>query len=133
MKIVTRSYYFVAVLGALLFGTGCNTVSINSNPYVGVQAYPQTNPADIRIMRTEPTRPNVRIGEIRAEPSSESVSVQKIEEALRNAAAKIGADAVVIVYDQTQVTGAVVTGPWFGRSVQTIQGRVVVGVAIKYQ
>jgi len=58
------------------------------------------------------TRPHVRLGEVRAEPSSQSVDVTKIEEALRKEAAKLGADAVVVVYDRTQVRGAVVTGPW---------------------
>lgn len=74
----------------------------------------------------------MRLGEVRAEPSSESVSAAKIEEALRKAAAKLGADAAVVVYDQTQVTGAYVTGPWYGRSIQRIEGRVVLAVAIKY-
>lgn len=35
--------------------------------------------------------------------------------------------------DKNQVVGAVVTGPWWGRSVNEIEGRVVVAVAIKYQ
>ena len=133
MKPAIRYLSFVAGLGVLLVATGCNTVSINSTQYVGVRQFPPTNPADIEIMRAEPKRPNIRLGEVRAEPSSDSVSVQKIEQALQNAAAKMGGDAVVIVHDGTQVTGAIVTGPWFGRSVQTIQGRVVVGVAIKYE
>ena len=44
----------------------------------------------------------------------------------------MGADAAVVVYDKTQTTGAYVTGPWWGRSVQTVQGRVIIAVAIKY-
>jgi hypothetical protein len=134
MKTIIRPIALFVTAGVMLLaGTGCNTVSINSNQYIGVQSYPPTNPADIEILRTEPTRPNIRLGEVRAEPSSDSVSVQKIEQSLRNAAAKMGADAIVIVYDRTQVTGAYVTGPWFGRTVQQTTGRVVVGVAIKYQ
>ena len=117
---------------ALFTLTGCNTVSISSNQYIGVQIYPPSNPAQIQILRKEPARPHVQLGEVRAEPSSDSVPVQKIEESLRNAAAKMGADAVVIVFDRTEVTGAMVTGPWYGRSVQQIVGHVVVGVAIKY-
>ena len=74
----------------------------------------------------------MRLGEVRAEPSSESVGVPKIEQALRTAAAKMGADAIVIVSDQTQVTGAMVTGPWYGRTIQQTTGRVIIGVAIKY-
>ena len=53
--------------------------------------------------------------------------------ALRKAAAKLGADAVVVVSDSTQVTGAYVTGPWYGRSIERVVGRIVIAVAIKYQ
>jgi hypothetical protein len=87
----------------------------------------------VQILRTPPTRPHVRLGEVTAEPSSDSVPVTEIEAALRKAAAKMGADAAVVVYDKTQTTGAFVTGPWWGRAVQTIQGRVIIAVAIKYQ
>ena len=83
--------------------------------------------------RPAPTRAHVRLGEVQAEPSSDSVPVTEIEAALRKAAAKMGADAAVVVYDRTQTTGAYVTGPWWGRSVQTVQGRVIIVVAIKYK
>jgi hypothetical protein len=87
----------------------------------------------VQILCTIPTKPHVRLGEVRAEPSDESVPAAKIEEALRNAAAKLGADAAVVVSDTTQVTGAYVTGPWYGRTIERVEGRVVVAVAIKYQ
>lgn len=120
----------VAILPAL---TGCQTVAINSRQDIGAPTFPPTDPATVQILRTEPTREHVRLGEIQAEPSEESVSAAKIEEALRQAAAKLGANAVVVVCDRTQVTGAYVTGPWYGRSIEQIQGRVVVAVAIRYQ
>jgi len=108
-------------------------VSITSTQEIGGPTYPPSNPADVQILRTQPSRPHVRLGEVRAEPSSEEVSAAKIEVALRTAAAKLGADAAVVVYDQTQVTGAYVTGPWYGRSIQQVEGRVIIAVAIKYQ
>lgn len=125
-------------LGATVFAaslcclTGCKTVSTSTTQYLGGPIYAATDPATIQILRTQPTRPHVRLGEVRAEPSSDSVGAMEIEEAIRKAAAKLGADAVVIVYDRTQVTGAWVSGPWWGRSVNTITGRVIIGVAIKY-
>ncbi|MGO8838014.1 MAG: hypothetical protein ACLQAH_04565 [Limisphaerales bacterium] len=131
-KSIIRCLALFASVAALFLVTGCNTVSINSNQYLGVQPYPPSNPAQIQILRKEPTRPHVQLGEVRAEPSSDSVSAQQIETSMRTAAAKMGADAIVIVFDRTEVTGAMVSGPWFGRSVQTITGRVIVGVAIKY-
>ncbi len=132
MNTTRRLLLAFAAVAALFLATGCNTVSVNSNQYLGVQTYPPSDPAQIQILRKEPDRPHVQLGEVRAEPASDNVSAQKIELAMRNAAAKLGADAIVIVYDRTEVTGAMVTGPWYGRSVQQIMGRVVVGVAIKY-
>ena len=122
----------VAIL-ILFLGSGCQTVTTTHMQDIGVPRYPPSDPAQIQILRTEPTRPHVRLGEVRAEPSSQSVDVTQIEEALRNETAKLGADAVVVVYDRTQVRGAVVTGPWWGPSIQPIEGRIVIAVAIKYQ
>jgi hypothetical protein len=124
------SFTAVAMLFAL---TGCNTVSTSVRQDIGGPTYAPSDPAQVQILRTQPTRPHVRLGEVQVEPSSDSVPVAEIEAALRKAAAKMGADAAVVVYDRTQTTGAYVTGPWWGRQVQTVQGRVIIAVAIKYQ
>ena len=134
MKLFLRCFATAAAVLSLFALPGCSSVPTSTNQALGVPTYPPNpNPASIQILTTPPTRPHVRLGDIQAEPYSESVSAAKITEALQKAAAKIGADAVVIVYDRNQVLGAMVTGPWFGRSVQTYSGRVIVGVAIKYQ
>jgi len=131
-KTLRRFTLLVVAVVALLGTTGCKTVSISSMQYIGGPTFAPTDPASIEILRTPPSRPNVRLGEVTAEPSSDSVPVTEIEAALRSAAAKMGANAVVIVSDRTQVTGAMVTGPWYGRSLQETTARVVVGVAIRY-
>jgi len=133
MNLFSRCFSSLLAVASVLALTGCNTVSTSTMQQIGGPTFPPSNPANVQILRTEPTRPHVRLGEVRAEPSSESVPASKIEEALRVAAAKLGADAAVVVYDHTQITGAVVTGPWYGRSIQQITGRVIVAVAIKYQ
>jgi hypothetical protein len=127
-----RYRFALLAAAALLAFTGCQGVSTSSTQYVGGPIYGPSNPADVQILRTMPTRAHVRLGEVTAEPDSESVPVQKIEAALSKAGAKMGADAVVIISDRTQVTGAVVSGPLFARTVQQTTARVVVGVAIKY-
>ena len=122
-------------LAALIFAvavSGCNTVSTSSHQYLGGPTYPPTDPAQVQVLRTEPTRPHVQLGQVQAEPSSSSVGNPQIEQALQKAAAKMGANAVVIVQDTTRVTGAVVSGPLWARSVNRITGRVIVGVAIRY-
>ena len=47
-----------------------------------------------------------------AEPSGDP-TVAQYEQALREGGAKMGADAVVVVYDRMQVVGTMVTGPWW--------------------
>jgi hypothetical protein len=128
-----RSALIVGAAVALMFGSGCNTISTNSTQYVGVPTFPPSDPAKVEIMRTMPTRRHIQLGEIRAEPASTSTEVSKIETVLREKAAKMGADAAVVVLDRIQVTGATVVGGYFNRSVDTIQGRVIEAVAIKYQ
>jgi uncharacterized protein YbjQ (UPF0145 family) len=122
----------LAVLAGLVAVTGCKTVSINSHPYLGVQSFPPSDPAQVQILREIPTRPHMQLGEVQAQPSSSSVGNPQIEQALQKAAAKLGANAVVIVADHTQVVGATVTGPLWARSVNTFSGRVISGVAIRY-
>lgn len=83
-------------------------------------------------MRSQPFRPHVRLGEITIEPPSMSTPTAKIEAKLREAAAKVGANAVVIVVDQTQPMAAVVTGGWYNRQPSRELGHVIVGVPIRY-
>ena len=119
------------VLALAMLLTGCSFVSTRLQPYVGGPRFPPTDPTRVEILRAEPTRAHVRLGEIFAEPSGQP-TVAQYEQALREAAAKMGADAVVVVYDQMQVLGTVVSGPWWAPSASPIVGRVVVGLAIRY-
>ena len=122
----------LAALAGLVAATGCKTVSTSSHQYLGGPSFPPTDPAQVQILREAPTRPNVKLGEVQAEPSSDSVSNQQIEQALQKSAAKLGANAVVIVADHRQVVGATVVGPGWARNVYPVSGRVIVGVAIHY-
>jgi hypothetical protein len=113
---------------------GCATVEATTTQYVGAPRFPPTDPARVELLRGEPTRANARLGEITVDASTEPApSVAEVEQKLRDEAGKLGADAVVVVYDRVQPVGAYLAGPWWGRSIETITGRKVVGVAIKYQ
>ncbi len=132
MKRTIRCITSLVALAGLMAVTGCQTVSTSSRQYLGGPTFPPTDPLQVQILRTEPTRPHVQLGQVQAEPSSDSVPNPQIEQALQKAAAKMGANAVVIVADRTQAMGAVVTGPLWARQLDTITGRVIVGVAIRY-
>jgi hypothetical protein len=121
----------VGALALAALATGCNTVAVNTNQYIGVPIYAPTDPATVQVIQTPPQRPHVRLGEITVEPSG-NPTVAEIQGKFQQAAAKMGANAVVIVADRTMVMGALVTGPWWGRSIQPQTGRVIIGVAIRY-
>ncbi|GGP18210.1 hypothetical protein [Silvimonas iriomotensis] len=124
----------LAGAACLAIMAGCASVSANSTQYVGAPRPPATDPASVQILRAEPTRPFDRLGEINIEASTDPAPpVQDIEAKVRDEGAKLGADAVVVVLDRIEPTGVWVSGPWWGRSVDTITGRKLIGVAIKYR
>jgi hypothetical protein len=81
-----------------------------------------------------PKQPNIRLGVITVEPpASEIVDTLNVEKQLRTAAARWGANAVVIVADRTQpVVGTGETSAWYGAEMPPETERVIVGVAIRY-
>jgi hypothetical protein len=117
--------------GLLALLTGCNTISMQTTSYLGTPSYPPTEPASIEILQTAPTKPHVRLGEITAEPSGNPTKEQ-IQQKFQVAAAKMGANAVVIVSDRTQIMGGIVTGGWYDRQISAVEGRIITGVAIRY-
>jgi hypothetical protein len=121
----------VACAGLL---AACATVDATSTQYVGAPHPPPTDPANVAILRAEPGRPHDRLGEVVVDASTEPPPpIADVEAKMRAEAAKLGADAVVIVLDRVVPTGVYVSGPWWGRSVDTVTGRKIVGVAIKYR
>jgi hypothetical protein len=112
----------------------CATLDVTTSPYVGAPRLAPRDAATVEIVRVEPTRPHDRLGEIMVDASTDPAPpVAEVEDKLRTEAGKLGADAVVVVYDRLEPVGAYVYGPWWNRSLNTITGRKVVGVAIKYR
>ena len=113
---------------------GCSSLSTRTIQYVGVPRFSPADPARVEILHAEPARPHDRLGEVVVDASTDPApAVERIEAALRRDAAKLGAEAVVLVYDRTQTVGAVVAGPWWDPWVSPIHGRVIIAVAIKYK
>ncbi|MGA2052147.1 MAG: hypothetical protein ABSH19_02420 [Opitutales bacterium] len=112
---------------------GCQApVKTQVTPALVGTTYPSTDPAQVQILTAAPTRPYVALGQVQALPASDNVPKEDIQAALQTAAAKLGADAVQITQDSEHQTGAFITGPWYDRTLNTVQQRVIVGEAIKY-
>ena len=95
---------------------------------------PSGDPSQVEILRAEPTRAHERLGEIVVDATVEPTPpVADVEQRLRAQGAKLGADAVVVVYDRLQPVALYVSGPWRGQSIEGVSGRKLVGVAIKYR
>ncbi|CAI8705626.1 DUF3568 family protein [Pseudomonas sp. IT-P253] len=119
---------------ALLALSGCATVDAQTTAYVGVEHPAPTLASEVVVLRTEPTRPHVRLGEVLIDASVDPAPpITKVEEKLREESAKLGGDAVVVVYDHIQPVAAYVSGPLWNRDIETIQGRKLKGIVIKYQ
>jgi hypothetical protein len=131
MKQLSNAVTILVTLGVLVLLSGCVYVSTETKHYLGAPDYPPTDPASIQVLRSEPTGAHERLGEILLEPQG-SPPVAEMEAKARQEASKMGADAVVIVADTTQLMGAYVNGPWWDRQVSPQYGRVIVLVAIRY-
>jgi len=130
-----RSATFAALLAIpLLLLIACASIDSHVNQYIGVASHPPTDPAKIEIIRLPATtRPFDKIGDIYLTASVDPApEVAKVETKLRADAAKLGADAVLINFDQIIPVGAYVSG-WYAPTYQTITARRVIATAIKFK
>ena len=121
-----------ALLASALALAGCASVDVFSERYLGVPAVAPTAPASVEILRKEPKRPHVQLGEVVASPK-ESATTDEIELALKTEAARLGANAAVVVQDRTRRIGTSVSGTWWVRYHSPIYAREIVAVAIRYE
>ncbi len=123
----------MALLLSMLTLAGCSTVYERSHAYLGTPTYGPTDPAHVQILQAEPKQAKDRLGEVVLTVEGEP-DRNKIETKLKAGAAKLGADAVFIVYDKIHVYPMVYYDWWWG-PIDTGQAmnRQIVGVAIKYK
>jgi hypothetical protein len=121
-----------ALLAAALALAGCASVDVFSERYLGVPAVAATTPASVEVLRKEPKRPHVQLGEVVASPR-DGATTDEIELALKTEAAKLGANAAVVVRDRTRRVATTVSGTWWVRYHSPVYSRQIVAVAVRYQ
>jgi hypothetical protein len=119
----------LTLAAVLAVGLGCGSVQVRRDPGV-VQRTP-TDPASIRILWSTPTNAFVRLGEITLEPKKKETPAEA-EQALRKAAASLGANAVVIIADRPMLLSQAAPDSWIGRDDPHLVEPVIVGLAIEY-
>ena len=119
--------------GELLAGwvalCGCASIGEQNHPYLGAPRYPPVDPAAVRILPAEPNQPKERLGEIFLTVEG-NPNRDRLEHRLKKAAARLGADAVFVVYDKTHVF-PLVSYDWWGPWITEDPHRDIVAVAIK--
>ena len=118
------------VLGAVVLMAGLVACY---HPY-GYRFYPgprfaPTNPASVELLRREPRREHIQIGEVWIKPDP-GMSRAYVEGVLREQTAALGGDALVIVVDRVYREG-VAYNYWRG-AVPVYEVRIV-GVAIRFR
>ena len=128
------------VLGSLLLAAltcwlvACASLDATTTPDAGAPHYPPGDPASVQILHTKPTKSHDRLSEIVVDIATHSATLgNEVEQKLRQEAAKLGADPVVVVYDRLQPLGPYVMSGYWDQSIETVTEHNVIGVAIKYR
>ena len=134
LKSLKSAAALAAALSVTLLATGCSYVRSHTITYLGTPRPAPVDPTRIEILQAPPARPHDRLGEIVIDASlSPAPKTEKIEGRLRDEAAKLGADAVLVAQDQATTSGYWMTGPWWSATMSPVQSRLIVGVALKYK
>ena len=97
--------------------------------YPNTPIFRPTDPSQVELLRREPRRDHIRLGEVWIRPTGRMDRFH-VEGVLREKAARMGADALVIVADKYFQEG-VVFSYWHGP--RPVYERQIVGIAIRYK
>ena len=134
MPMSLRAVTAIFATAVLIVAGGCAGTNVSTVRYANVPDFPPTEPDRVQILRSEPARPHQQLAELTVDaPANTAPAAHQVEERLRTAAARLGADAVVLVVDPLQPPGAVASRTWWGAPANPVTGRGVIGVAIRYR
>jgi hypothetical protein len=125
-----RNKLFLAIiLATLMLGLASCYRPYGYRFYPDVPRFTPTNPASVELLRRDPRRNHIRLGEvwIRPDPGMDRFYVEGV---LREKAAVMGADALVIVADRFFREGVVYS---YWRGPMPAYERQIVGIAIHFQ
>jgi len=120
----------VVTLGGLS-QAGC--VVSQSARFVVAPQYASTSPASVQVLREYPSQPYESLGEVLIEPQTVNGSEERLADALREQGARLGADAVVVVFDHIVRAGYWRSDwdiqPYYGRGVRAVAIKLHAGAA----
>ena len=123
-----------AAFASLTLSSCATGLDTTTTPYISAPQLAPSDPAAVKIVRTEPLEPHDRLGEVVIDMSiTYPPPIEMVEAKLAEESAKLGANGVVVVADRVQPSDSYVTGPYWGRPMEVVTGRKTIGVAIKYK
>ena len=129
-RILKTRIMILALAGACAFVfNGCATISETTHAYIGSTEFAPTTPEAVQVYAAEPSQPKERLGEVILSIDGNPPR-QRIEQRLRVAAARLGADGVFVVSDKTHVYPFVYWDYWGPTSGEDWR-RMIVAVAFK--
>lgn len=124
----TKSLSMALLAAVLVSGMACYR-PFGARYYPNVPRFSPTPPPSVDLLRREPRRDHITLGEVWIRPSYH-MDRYYVEGLLREKAAAMGADALVIVRDRYYREG-VVYSYWHGP--RAVYDRHIVGIAIRYR
>ncbi|MFA9439139.1 hypothetical protein ACDA63_05825 [Uliginosibacterium sp. sgz301328] len=127
---------YLLLAGAMTILAACASMDATVNTYSTTPELPPTDPAKVVILKIAPTRDYIRLGQVAIDSTySPAPSPESLQERMRKEAAKIGADAVIIVYDDAPPASAYSISADVKTKVAESANprRRTIGVAIKYR
>jgi hypothetical protein len=125
---------YLVLCSVVMTLAACATIDSNVNTYGDIPDLKPTDANTVTILRNAPTREYVRLGQVVVNSSySPAPSPDAVHERLRREAASIGADAVIVVYDDVQPVNAYSVTAQPSASKEADPRRRTIGVAIKYR
>jgi hypothetical protein len=127
---MTRKILGMLILAVLVVGTAACYRPYGHHFYPDSPRFAPTDPARVELLRRDPKRPHIRIGEVWIRPDP-MMGRAYVEGMLAEQAARMGADAVVIVVDKYFREPVYRYSYYHGP--MAYQERQIVGVAIRFQ
>lgn len=119
----------IMLLATLLLGVVACYRPYGARFYPDVPRFAPTNPPSVELLRREPRRDHIALGEVWIRPRYHMDRFY-VESMLREKAAAMGADALVIVRDRYYREGVVYS---YWRGPRRVYSRHIVGIAIRYK
>ena len=125
---MTKKALGLLVLAVLVVGLAACARPYGHRYYPDAPRFAPTHPSAVDLLRREPRRAHLRLGEVWLRPEPD-MSRRYVERRLREEAARMGADALVVVVDRFYREPVWDRGYGRGRYSE----RQIIGIAIRYR